>query len=176
MQKGFFWVFFMVLSLTISFSACKTSSRDHQAAEGEALVGWPDEAEPPVVAKQTVGKQAVAERRAPDLAEIPADYPHQIIPIYQPSVSYMASRSERDGQPSFSVMLLTKNDRSTVVDFYKKHKPVSHSSAEGFMDTMMFMARDGKTGGSVVISNTHDDSELYAEGYLITINILFGAR
>ena len=108
--------------------------------------------------------------------EIPADYPHWVIPVYQPAVVHSATRTDMGGgQVSFALVLFTRDERSRVVEFYQGRNPQSHNSVAQIMDTLMFLAEDRKTGGSVVIALVDEHSDWHAQGFRTAITITYGS-
>ena len=132
---------------------------------GPAPTDGVEEEQQPTPAKEATPEEEEpsAQAELPDEVELPGDYPADVAPIPDGARIVEASSFTSDGQTTFAVNYLTKEDPESVADFYSAKVPgdgwseTSRLSSNGeFFLTYQNQAEGGELVLSVSKSDTYE--------------------
>jgi hypothetical protein len=115
--------------------------------------------------------QPTAQAELPDQVELPGDYPSDVAPIPDGARITDASSFTSDGQTTFAVTYLTKDDPTSVADFYGSKVPGNGWSETGTFSSngqvSATYGNEAENGNLVITAGSSDTYEGYTEVNLI---------
>ena len=112
-----------------------------------------------------------AQADLPDESELPDDYPSDVAPIPDGSRITEASSFSSDGQATFTISFLTKDDPDSVIDFYGKEVPGDGWTEAGSFssggEVSATYVNEAEGGNLVVSAGRSGAYEGYTEVFII---------